>query len=624
MKKMFTQRLVVYMTLALAFTVIAIFTLQTIVCQRSNTQTSYNKLADVVEKLQSNQEEVDQLTASLGENNLAKSRAFANLLEADPSIITSRNRMNEIMDRLMVDELHIIDENGIITHSTVDAYVGFDMGSGAQSAAFLVLLEDPSIELVQEPQKNAAGGILMQYIGVARLDAPGLVQVAVHPEVLEQMLAGTQIDVVVRDIDFGETGYVYAVDASTGLILAHSDSSLIGKSASEAGIPASIGEGSAAFSGVKGFYVAEEYDGKYIGTFMPSAEYYEERINQTMVVSLSMFVLFSLLLFMINRLVDRKIVGGILSISDSMKEIAGGNYSICVNETGNPEFTLLSDSINTMVAGIRSSISENEALLLQQKEDMEHNLSLIRNVKKVCANLNQSSRETTLNADNIYNGAEEQKKSVGQLQNIMDELVSGLNASAGATEDVASNTENAVDRIAQTKRQMESLKESMRRISDMTATIEKIIGEIESIASQTNMLSLNASIEAARAGELGRGFAVVATQVGELAARSAQAAKQTGELIMNSVQAVEQGREITDKTVAEFNHVVEDIEAANQSVEEITGMVHQNVSIVSKAMSELHLISDVVDKNVEISHNSKQVAFDMADEIGDMLHLVEQ
>ena len=62
---------------------------------------------------------------------------------------------------------------------------------------------------------------------------------------------------------------------------------------------------------------------------------------------------------------------------------------------------------------------------------------------------------------------------------------------------------------------MEELNHSIQKISDMSAKIEKIIDEIDSIAQQTNMLSLNASIEAARAGETGKGFAVVAIQVGE-------------------------------------------------------------------------------------------------------------
>ena len=114
----------------------------------------------------------------------------------------------------MVNELHVIDADGIITHSTVDAYIGFDMGSGEQSAAFLVINDDPSIEIVQEPQENAAEGIVVQYIGVARKDAPGLVQVGIQPEILAETLAQTAIDVVLKDIEYGEKGYVFAVEAA--------------------------------------------------------------------------------------------------------------------------------------------------------------------------------------------------------------------------------------------------------------------------------------------------------------------------------------------------------------------------------------------------------------------------
>ncbi len=613
------------MLVALLITITAIFALQTFVSQSNNTTASLTKLEDVRSKLAANETNIAQLTDNLSQDNLAKTRAFADMLAADKSIAGNLNKLNEVKDRLMVNELHIIDENGIITSSTIDTYIGFDMKSGEQSNAFMVIIDDPSIEIVQEPQKNVAEGIIIQYIGVARTDAKGFVQVGVRPEVLENMLAGTEISVVLKNMDFGEQGYVYAIDNTSGIILAHQNPDLIGTRATDAGFPSKlIGKGKAIIDGVKGYYVAEECNDQVIGTFMPSNEYFSSRLNQTFVVSLSILVIFSALLFMINRMVDDKIVQGINRISSSMHAIAGGNFDLAVHETGNPEFEMLSDSINKMVQSIRQSILENEQLIVQQKQDMEHNQLLIKNVKNACGELNRVSGETLEHADSIYNGTGEQETAVEDLKQIMQQLTKELSSSVKVSVNVTAETGITSEKIIQTQSRMQLLTDSMQKISDMSMAIEKIIGEINSIAQQTNMLSLNASIEAARAGEKGKGFAVVATQVGELAARSAQAAKQTSDLIMNSINAVESGRQVTDQTVEAFDIVVENIEKTNQSIETVTGMVRQNVEIVSNAVRQIERISGVVEENVRISQNTKQVSSNMAEITEKLLGLVTQ
>ena len=624
MKKIFTKRLFIYMLIALLLTISAVFVLQTVITQSNNTSSSQAKLEDVKEKLASNEKNVEELTKNLGENSLAKTRAFADMLAQDPSIANDAKKLNEIKDRLMVNELHIIDKEGIITSSTIDDYIGFDMKSGEQSNAFMAIVEDPSLEIVQEPQRNVAEGTVMQYIGVARTDAEGLVQVGVRPEVLENMLASTQIDVVLKGVDFGDTGYVYAIDAKEGTILAHKDESLVGKPAADARFPEELtGKGKAVINGKRGYYQAEEYEGQIIGTFMPSGEYFAERRNQTLVVSFSMLVIFGILLVMISRMVDNKIVQGINSITNSMKEIADGNFEITVHEQGNPEFELLSNSINKMVENIGRSINENELLLEQQKEDMNQNQTLIQNIKEACKGLNHVSGETLENADSIYQGTGEQEKAVSDLKQIMNQLIDELNGSVSASADVAEKTGSTVDKIQQTQSQMDLLKGSMQEISEMSMEIEKIIDEINSIAQQTNMLSLNASIEAARAGELGKGFAVVATQVGELAARSTQAAKETNDLITNSMRAVENGKEITEQTAETFDVVVENIEDAIHAIQDITDMVKRNVNTVDDAVSQIERISSVVEENVQISGNTKQVSSNMAEVAGKLLEIVE-
>ncbi|MCH5249152.1 MAG: methyl-accepting chemotaxis protein [Lachnospiraceae bacterium] len=623
MKKSFTKNLCTYMIVGMIVAVVAIFILQTITTRISNASSSQEKLETVKEKLESNQEEIDRLTKDLGENSLAKSKAFADLIAADKSIISDKNKMNEVMEDLGVSELHVIDGSGFITHSTVDAYIGFDMGSGEQSGAFLVILDDPTIELVQEPQENTADGTLMQYVGVARKDAKGFVQVGIRPEILEQTLANTAVDVVLADIEYGTKGYIWAVDLQSGEIVAHPNKSLIGTAANTAGVPVKAGKGKAKINNATGYYVADEYNGMLIGTFMPSGEYYQNRLSQTLFVSVSMLVIFIVLLVLINRMVDEKIVKGMYNIADAMKQIADGDYSVRVEERGNPEFALFSDGINNMLDSMRTNLDENVQLIDRQKQDVETTNELIENVKQVCSRLNNISNETLDNARLIHSGTEEQENIVSELKGIMEKLVQGLNSSADATTVGSTLINETVYSMKQGKEQMVQLEESIRKIGDTSDEIEKIIAEINSIAQQTNMLSLNASIEAARAGEMGKGFAVVATQVGELAARSSQAAKETNILIMSTLEAIDEGIKISDQTMKVFDSMAEQIDKASTSVGDITGMVRQNVSVVTEAMDGLENISGVVARNVEVSQKSEHVSMTMAEEAGNLLKMVE-
>lgn len=624
MKKMFTKRLLGYMAAAFAVTIIFIFALQTIITKKNNVDSAVEKLETVREKLLSNNNEIKQLTDSLGENNLAKTRAFAEILANDATLLTDDKKLQEICDNLMVNELHIIDEKGIIIQSTISDYIGFDMNSGEQSAAFMVIIDDPSIEIVQEPQANVAEGTVIQYIGVTRLDAKGFVQVGIRPEILEETLANTAIDVVLGNMDYGENGYIFAVDMESGLVLAHPNKELIGKSADETGIATETGEGKAKIGGTTGYYVTEEYNGMLIGTFLPAGEYYEARTSQTIAVAFSMLIIFIVLLTVINRYVDKEIVTGINNLAVSMKKIAAGDFEIVVEEESNPEFAQLSRDINTMVEGIRNSMNDNEMLLVQQKADMENTVSIVEKIKNVCGELGTVSRQTLSSADDIFRGTEQQKQSAGDLEQVMETLVVELKSSANASVEVTKTTKEAVATIFNTQKQMDILQEAIANISSLSREIEKIIVEIADIASQTNLLALNASIEAARAGESGQGFAVVATEVGNLATRSSQAAKETNEMITNSINAINEGLKLTKDTAAAFGSVAQEIERANTGVEEIAEMVRKNVAVVGQAVAELEKITSVVNANAEISESSKQISANMADITERLLNIVGQ
>lgn len=152
---------------------------------------------------------------------------------------------------------------------------------------------------------------------------------------------------------------------------------------------------------------------------------------------------------------------------------------------------------------------------------------------------------------------------------------------------------------------MKELIESMKHISDTTNDIQTVIEKIESIASQTNLLSLNASIEAARAGEAGRGFAVVAEQIKELAEESASSAEETRVMLTNSLNQVEIGSSVADETSQFMAEMIEQLDAVVMEVAKILQVSDRQAESVKQISQAIEQVNGVVQEN---SATSEQVS----------------
>lgn len=155
---------------------------------------------------------------------------------------------------------------------------------------------------------------------------------------------------------------------------------------------------------------------------------------------------------------------------------------------------------------------------------------------------------------------------------------------------------------------MQELKEAIAEISACSEQIGTIIGTIEDIASQTNLLSLNAAIEAARAGEAGKGFAVVAEQVKNLANESAKAAGRTTELIETTVTAMQKGITIADETSENMKEVMKSTTVATEKIGQIVEMLEQNVEKMHNVNDSIEQVSSVVDNNSATSEETAAVS----------------
>ncbi len=600
MNKLILKYLCFYMIIAFITTIIFIYQFQTAIIKRERTAASQDKILQVQQKLKANDKNIQQITESLSESNLAKSRAFANIIQKDPSILESVDRINELAKELMVDELHVTDENGILRYGNIPKYFGLDFNDGDQTKPFLEILKDSSVEIVQEPQPNAALGIMFQYIGVARKDKKGIVQVGIRPEILENMLESTKIEKVFNEFDFGIDGYVFAIDKNSKQIIAIKNQSLIGKKYSEAGFDDTIfssKEGTAVIDGTNIHFYTESYDDMIIGTAMPEKEYFEQRYTQTVSVSISMFIIFLLLLIVISILINRKIVKGVHNIVNGLQRVKEGNLQVKIEEFENKEFEILSNGINSMVSGISQNLQKNKELLNQQKSTFDKNIKLIEDIKNVSFNIDNASKKTFDMAKSIYLGSKNQEDSVVSLNKSMEVITEQLKTNASVSTKVSDDTNLVVSNIIVTKDNMQKLTDSMKHIFESSNKISNIINEVDSIASQTDMLAVNASIEAARAGEQGKGFAVVAVQIGELAKKSAYAAKETAGIISDTIVAVENGQKIVSTAVSEFLDLVNDIENANKNINQISVMTNKQVNDVINVLSGLEQIAGIAKEN---------------------------
>lgn len=169
------------------------------------------------------------------------------------------------------------------------------------------------------------------------------------------------------------------------------------------------------------------------------------------------------------------------------------------------------------------------------------------------------SEQLAEGAQVLAEGATEQAGAVEELTATVENVSNMAENVAQEAEESYQSVLTAVEHAEESKKNLTDLTDAMGTISTTSQEIQKIIGAIEDIASQTNLLSLNASIEAARAGEQGKGFAVVANQIGKLAADSAQSAVNTRELIEKSLVEVENGNDITSKTVEALNEILESL-----------------------------------------------------------------
>lgn len=231
-------------------------------------------------------------------------------------------------------------------------------------------------------------------------------------------------------------------------------------------------------------------------------------------------------------------------------------------------------------------------------------IDTIRYIGESSAQVSAGATNLAESSQSLAEGATEQAGAVEELHATISTISEAAQQAAASSEEAYKQSQRYANVADKSSEDMKEMVEAMGRINETSQKIGNIISEIENIASQTNLLSLNASIEAARAGEAGRGFAVVADQIRQLAEQSSKSAVDTRTLIEGAMQEIDNGNKVADRAVASIETVVEGIRKVAASSQELSVTSANQAATLQEAEEGVNQISDVVQTNAAVAQQS--------------------
>lgn len=275
----------------------------------------------------------------------------------------------------------------------------------------------------------------------------------------------------------------------------------------------------------------------------------------------------------------------ISDIHQVLSGVADGNLQIEPQVQYKGDFTLIRNSLGTILASMNKTISGFRAAAIR---------------------LAQMAEELSGQSGQLHQASLEQNQAtevlVDEVAHVKEQLVGVIKSS----DQTHTMTGEITRKVQEANMQMDALSNAMNNISSNAQEITSIAIAIDNIAFQTNILALNASVEAARAGSAGRGFAIVAEEVKELAGKSAQAAKSAVDIVTNTKAVIQEGVELNASTAESLQAIygvsTEISEISDQLVAAVQGQENALISMEERIAT----ISSIADRNLQSAVGTSQ------------------
>lgn len=290
-------------------------------------------------------------------------------------------------------------------------------------------------------------------------------------------------------------------------------------------------------------------------------------------------------------------------VSQALAEVSEGNLSIQISEPFPNEYEQIRQDFNRGIAKL------HEAML-----DVTDHTRKVRD----------TSAEIVMASDDLARRTEEQAASLAQAVSTINTITAG---GRGMAQDVKSASVAALssqDSAEKSRVVVSDAMHAMTKIADSSRQIASIVGMIEKIAFQTNILALNASVEAARAGETGRGFAVVANEVRILAQQSSEAVKSIRDVIATSRRTVDDGVTLVNNTGEILADIARNVAVLNTTVRNISVLSHQQADGLNEINLTMGQIDEITQKNAAMVEETTAASHGLAQEANSLNQVVSR
>jgi methyl-accepting chemotaxis protein len=296
-------------------------------------------------------------------------------------------------------------------------------------------------------------------------------------------------------------------------------------------------------------------------------------------------------------------VSMVSEISHILQEMSDGKYTGVVTHEYVGEFAVIKDSLTKILQATSNRF---------------------RDFQRIARELDDGSEKMAKTAEDLAMASADQSHELSGVADMVTELTNQMEEQAAVAKETVEIADKASDTLLESNEKMQDLKAAIGEISHCSEQIGTIIESIENIASQTNLLSLNAAIEAARAGEAGKGFAVVADQVKGLAEESAQAAGETTKLIRTTIEAVDRGIVIADEAAKKMEAVMENTRLATSKMQTVSQSLQEEARHIHEINESVDKVFHVVDGNRATSEEAAAISEEQASQAASMTAVINK